>query len=445
MRLVSTTINQKLNLGFLLLFVSLTASAQQNSPFSRYGLGDIYPSQNIVNRGMGGVSVPYVDGYSINFYNPASYGSSKVVTFDVGVTIDNRNLKSANPVKKYSSTNFIPSYVVVGMPLSKKRNLGFAFGLRPVSTISYSIEQRTRLAGGDSIGNLFQGEGGLYQLFAGLGKRWGDFSIGFNGGYAFGRKENTTRVFFLNDTVDYAQTNTATVTTYGKAFISGGLQYQFKAGKNTFVRVGAAANLKQSLNASQDQLRETFQYSASGATFRVDSVFESKDRKGKIELPATYTAGLILQNTILDRLGNRIDRSMIGVEFESAKWSKYRFYGAPDKLTDAWQLRIGGQLTPNPLSAKSYWNSVNYRAGFYLGQEQANPDGKEMPVYAITLGAGLPIRRWRSYESQFTIINTAFEVGRRGNKDNIITENFFRVSFGLSLSDVGWFQKRRYE
>src|SRR5690349_805096 len=137
MRLVSTTINPKLKLGFLLLLGSFSAVAQENSPFSRYGLGDIFQAQNVVNKGMGGLSAPYVDGQSINFYNPASYSAQRIVTFDVGVNIDNRTLKSANPVGKYNSTNFIPSYVAVGMPLNRKRNLGLAFGLRPVSTINY--------------------------------------------------------------------------------------------------------------------------------------------------------------------------------------------------------------------------------------------------------------------------------------------------------------------
>jgi hypothetical protein len=100
MRLVSTTTNPKLKLGILLLLVSFTAIAQENSPFSRYGLGDLFPGQNIVNRGLGGLSSTYVDGQSINFYNPASYSANKFVTFDVGINIDNRNLKSANPVKK---------------------------------------------------------------------------------------------------------------------------------------------------------------------------------------------------------------------------------------------------------------------------------------------------------------------------------------------------------
>jgi hypothetical protein len=70
------------------------------------------------------------------------------------------------------------------------------------------------------------------------------------------------------------------------------MQYQFKAGANSFIRLGATANFKQSLNARQDQVRESFQYNNAGATFRIDSVFESKDKKGTVELPAVYTAGL---------------------------------------------------------------------------------------------------------------------------------------------------------
>ena len=43
MRLVSTTITPKLKLGFILFLGCLTASAQENSPFSRYGIGNIFP------------------------------------------------------------------------------------------------------------------------------------------------------------------------------------------------------------------------------------------------------------------------------------------------------------------------------------------------------------------------------------------------------------------
>lgn len=443
MRLVSTTITPKLKLGILLLLGSYNTIAQENSPFSRYGIGDLFPGQNIVSRGLGGLSSTIVDGQSINFYNPASYGAQKAVTFDIGINIDNRNLKSANPLNKYSSTNFTPSYVSIGLPLNRVKNLGFAFGLRPVSKINYSIQDVKRLPGIDSVGTIYQGNGGLYQLFAGIGKRWGGLSIGFNTGYSFGRKETNTRVVFLNDTVFNYESNSRTTTTFGKAFLSGGLQYRFDLKNNSGLTIGFTSAFKQSLKAKQDVIRETFSFSQGLPDTSRVTVSESINNGGTIEIPSTYTTGLSYNKLIVDRLGNRIEKAMIGIEYETAKWSEFRFYNQPDKLINNWQFRVGAQWIPDPLSISSYWNRITYRLGFYTGKDYSNADGNELKVKGLTLGAGLPIRKWRSFDNQYTIINTAVEVGKRGSKDNNITENYFRLSFGLSLSDV-WFIKNRY-
>jgi len=45
-----------------------------------------------------------------------------LVTYDFALTIDVRSLMSATPVSKYKSTNFLPSYLQLGIPLNKKRN-----------------------------------------------------------------------------------------------------------------------------------------------------------------------------------------------------------------------------------------------------------------------------------------------------------------------------------
>ncbi len=57
------------------LLSSSTVFAQDNSPYSRYGLGDLVPGTHINNRAMGGVSAGYSDFLSINFNNPASYSN----------------------------------------------------------------------------------------------------------------------------------------------------------------------------------------------------------------------------------------------------------------------------------------------------------------------------------------------------------------------------------
>lgn len=442
MPLVSTTMNPKFSFVVFLLLVFITASAQENSPYSRYGLGDVYPSQNIINRSMGGIGSTYANGQSINLSNPAAYSELKIVTYDIGISLDTRSLKSANPVLKYNSVNLTPAYVALGMPLSKAHNIGLAFGLKPLSKVSYSIQENKRLPA-DSMQYLYEGDGGLYQAFIGIGKRWGGLRIGINTGYMFGRKENNT-IATPVDSVSTYKSNSQTLTTFNKIFFNAGLQYDAKLSKTTILRFGVTGNLKQKLNAQQQVNRETFEYDANGVMVKVDSIHHPAEQKGIVQLPVSYTAGISLNSSVIDHLGNKFDKSLLAVEYESTKWSDYRFFSQPDKLMNSWQLKAGGQLTPNPLSIKSYWNRVTYRAGFYYGKEAVNADGNELPVYGLTLGTGLPIRKWRSFDNQYTIINTSIEFGKRGNNKNNITESFFRASLGLNLSDI-WFIKRKYD
>ena len=443
MPLVNTIMTPKLSLVIFLLSVTFNVTAQENSPFSRYGLGDIYPSQNIINRAIGGIGSTYTNGQSVNLSNPSSYSEVKIVTYDIGISLDTRSLRSTDPADKFNSVNLSPSYVALGMPLSKKNNLGLAFGLRPLSKVSYSIEERKRLRA-DSMQYLYEGDGGLYQAFVGIGKRWGGLRLGINTGYTFGRKENNTIVTPVDSVYSYPS-NSQTLTTFGKLFLNAGMQFDAKLSKSTVLRFGLAGNLKQKLNASQQINRETFRYDANGVIVKIDSVYQPGEQKGFIQLPVSYAAGISLSSSVTDQVGNKFEKNLLAIEYETTKWADYRFFDQTDKLINSWRYKVGWQFTPNPLSIKSYWNRATYRMGFYYGKEPIIADGNELPVYAFTFGAGLPIRRWSAYDNQYTIINTTFELGKRGNNKNNVTENFFRLSFGLNLSDVSWFKKRKYD
>ncbi len=188
---------------FAFLFTCLYGFSQENSPFSRYGVGDLYPQQNIAARGMGGLSAAVSDAQFINTLNPASYGYLSLVTYDFGLSIDARTLRSANPVGKYNSTNLLPSYIQLGLPLNKK-GAALVFGLRPAARINYSVEEGSKinydsLGYTDSIHTLYASDGGMYQSFIGLAKRWNHFSIGFNAGYEWGNKYTSTRIDFPAD------------------------------------------------------------------------------------------------------------------------------------------------------------------------------------------------------------------------------------------------------
>ena len=456
MRSVST-ITARLCLALLFGFFLLSSEAQQNSPFSRYGIGEYYTNQHIISRSMGGLTAAYADGLnnnvgqSINFNNPATYGSFYVVTLDLGLTIDSRSLISNNPTGKFTTNNFIPSYLAVGIPLKKAKGWGFAFGLKPLSSISYSIENRGRTAG-DSLQTIYQGSGGLNQFFIGLGKKWKNLSIGFNTGYNFGSKEINIRKTFINDTVSYYQSNSSTLTDFSGVFLSGGLQYEMslkqknnteaKTIENYLLRFGLTGTLKQNLSATQSQSKHTYTVSASG-DIKIDSIAELNDVKGIIALPSTYAVGLTFHKTITNGRGV-FEMWSIGAEYTATQWTKYRYYDQPDRLSDSWQMKFGVQFCPDPISNRGYWGNVNYRAGLFVGKDYINADGNGLKQYGVSFGAGLPVKKWRAYDNQFTFLNTALQIGKRGSGVNNITENFFQFSLGISLTDL-WFQPRKYD
>jgi hypothetical protein len=457
-------------LTFIICLLSfVTASAQENSPYSRYGIGDLYPSQNIVNRAMGGLTAAYTDpvGQSINFSNPASYadfqrtpGVGGRVLYDLGFSIDSRTLRSKAPIKKYSSANFIPSYLSLGFPIAK--GLGGAFVVRPYSRINYSIIANTRLAGIDSAQYLYEGNGGLNQAFFGLGKRWGNFSVGFNAGYMFGKKETNTRLGIFNtNTTDtgyapfYYKSNSGTITSLNKFFYSLGAIYDVnlkripKTDKRPEyeygVRLGGTAMFKQTFKGSQDIIRETFEYDGAGGTVSLDSIYKTSGTAINVEIPAVYTIGAMFRKTIVvDRATNsKYDVWTVGAELETSKWTQYRFGGISDRLNDYWQFRLGGQILPSTTSPAILGRST-YRVGVSFGRDYINADGNGLKTFSGTFGMGIPIAVRNSYSSQFTKLNFAVEIGKRGSNVNNITENYIRFSVGLSLSDV-WFRKRKYD
>jgi hypothetical protein len=441
--------------GFIFLFsffIVTTASAQENSPYSRYGLGDVQPAQHIVARGMGGVAVAYADAQTVNFTNAASFANLRVVTYDLALSIDSRTLRNANSPEKYNSTNFAPAYLTLGLPINRKKQIGAAFGIRPVTRINYSVSKTERLSGIDSLETLYEGSGGLNQIFAGIGRKWKGLSLGVMVGYNFGRKEISTKLGFINDSVAYYKGNYSTTTNFSGAFVNAGLQYEIKLDssfkkdvgvKKHYMRLGASATLGQKLYASQDIKRETFNLDGTGGTYTVDSVYAVTGIKGRIEIPTTYSVGIMFQETLSDAY-NVYDTWSIGAEFSAANWSSYRFYNQTDAVVNSWQAKVGGQWVPDPKNFRSYFSRVSYRAGFNYGKDYINADGKELKNYGVTLGFGLPVRSSRYNPYQFTTVHTAIEFGKRGSKVNNITEGYFRVSLGLSLSDF-WFQKRRYD
>jgi hypothetical protein len=422
----------------LSLILSERGWSQINSPYSRFGLGDLYNSRNVVNKGMGSLATPYADYQSVNFINPASLSNLQTVTFDVGIETEFRSLLNESRTQRSQSANMLVNYVAVGIPLAKDKkgstNWGLAFGLRPYTRVNYNLFENGRLPNIDSVRNFYEGSGGLYRAFLSTGYRIGNFSVGINAGFLFGQQDIASRRTWVNDTTFYMSSNHVTNTSYQKFAFDGGFQYKQKLGKKLIARIGATGFMGNTINAKQDVLRETFIFDVDGGLDSVDVVYRENNLPSEITMPAGYTAGLIIEEE---------NKWLLGVEYENIYWDDFKINGLKGPVANSHQWRFGGQFIPSVTDAKRYLRRVTYRAGFFTGKDYVVVNGVQLPVWGITAGVGLPVRRWNVYSNQFTNINLSFEYGSRGNDQVPLKENLFRVNAGLSLSDI-WFIKRKY-
>ncbi|ULQ51457.1 hypothetical protein [Flavihumibacter fluvii] len=436
----------------ILLFSGIVANAQENSPYSRYGWGNEMASTPVATRGMGGIGIGYVDydprydfkqiyphAQTVNFLNPASYARLKITSFDLGFVLENQVLTEKGVSEKYKATYANISYIQLGIPLSRKRNLAMVLGLRPVSRINYQILSFAReinpITGNsiDSTVTTYNGEGGSYQAYAGVGKAIGKLTLGANIGYYFGTKDNSTRKSFINDSVTYYNGNYQSKINFGGMFLQTGAQFATKVGSSTRLVLGATASFKKDYGAKANLIRETFNYSSAGGFLTKDSVYSEENVSGKVTFPGSFGFGFSFEKE---------DKWLIGVDYTTTNWDDFAIYGHKDSVGTNWKVKVGGQVIPNAFGT-NYWGRVTYRFGFNYGPDYIQYQNEELKQYAVSVGFGFPIRPAR-FSNQYSNINLGFEFGRRGDPNTAMKENLFRLSFGMTLSDL-WFVKRKYD
>lgn len=447
---------------FFIASVLPASKAQDNSPYSRYGLGDKTPTGNVISRSMGGINAAHNDYYDVNYNNPASYAyyeanqelkskklNSGRAILNIAVNNDNRIIVDSKTKTKFNASNLLFSNVMLGVPLRK--NWGMAFGIRQLHNIDYKILDSNKIVNDanklliDKGQTLFEGNGGLYLPTIGTGFKFklakSQFlSFGFNGGYTFGKKDYATRRSLANDSTAYSSAFHQTSTTMGGAYLDAGMQYHFKLSKKVYMGVGAYGNVKQKLNTKKNYTTGTYIYNENVGYQPIDTVAFNKNVNGTITYPSGFTLGFIIQKpqeTIKDA------GWLFGMDFTRNNWDDFRVDGVKDNLIKSdWQLKMGAEF--HPIRKNSYFSNVAYRVGFHTGPDYVYPK-KELPSYGLSFGMGLPVANYSPQAKyQRTLINLALEYVKRGNDKNILKENLYRISVGFSLTDL-WFGKRRYD
>ena len=298
-------------LVLLLTILSGAAVAQNNtnSPYTRYGYGQLSEQGSSNSRAMGGIAYGLRDKYQTNFANPASYTAVDSLTFifDGAVSLQNTNLSNGTLKRNAKNSSF--DYITMQFRASKWAAI--SLGLLPYSNVGYSMgEYREDTEFPDKSTTVsYSGEGGLHQLYLGAGfKIIKNLSVGANFSYLWGDITRTAAETFPSSSSVFPitiQSNVA-VKSYKLDF---GAQYTHQFGKKHVATLGVVFSPGHDLSNDAYEVTQTGN-SNTGAT----SV--TRDTVVICGIPTTFGAGVTY---VYD------NRLTVGADVMFQNWSKVSY------------------------------------------------------------------------------------------------------------------------
>ena len=409
----------------LLMMFCGVASAQNNtnSPYTRYGYGQLAEPGAANSRAMGGVAYGLRDGIHVNYANPASYTAIDSLTFifDGSVSLQNTNFSDGRLKMNVHNSSF--DYVAMQFRLAKW--CGMSLGLVPFSNIGYNISEsrEDEQYPENSSTVTYSGEGGLHQLYLGIGfKIFKNLSVGANVSYLWGDiTRNIYETFPLSASIlPYSETTGVDINDYKLDF---GLQYTQQFGKKHELTVGAVFSPGMDLGNSAF-VQRVVGNSSLGTTSTVT------DTVATFEVPMTIGVGL---GYVYD------NRLTVGADFMMQNWEKSSYMNDANAFCKRTRISAGAEYIPNPFG-RNYLARIKYRIGGYYSQPYYKIAGSNAAKeYGVSAGFGLPIPRTRSL-----ISISAQYVKTKGSQAAFLDENTLRICVGITFNER-WFFKRRVD
>lgn len=405
---------------FILFAQTLLGQNNTNSPYTRFGYGEVVEGTPTELRGMGGVGLANRSMHTINAMNPASYTSVDSLTFmfDLGAAIRFSNFSAkdslGNPISN-KSFNANLEYITFRFPFSKW--LAFSAGMLPYSFVGYNFIQRDtipmRVATPEDAKNIgfrqsFNGTGGFSQVYGGLSVALlNHVSVGVNAYYLFGSIDNNRALVFDNSTY-----NTSVYANQIKA-----TDFRLRYGVQLYNTFAEKHNVTLGfIYENRSKLDGTY-------TGKLNNV-ELKSNK-EFELPQVFGLGLNY---------NYNDRLTIGVDYMRRNWKDATYFGKKDSLASTNKFGFGLEYIPNPVGRNKYSDHIRYRVGFNMQDQYFSPTiGKRANDFVVSLGIGLPTLTGKS------LMNLALEYGKIGS-NSLIREDYLKLSFSASINEY-WFFK----
>lgn len=400
----------------------IVAQNNTNSPYTRYGFGQLTDPGSGNSKAMGGVAYGLRDNLQVNFANPASYSCVDSLTFifDGGLGLQNTNF--SNGEVKMNAHNSSVDYITMQFRASKW--CGVSLGLLPYSNVGYNFSnyQKNEADSQNSTLVTYLGEGGLHQVYIGAGfKLMKNLSVGANISYLWGDiARERTQSFPANPSADGLTTTTnVSIESYK---LDLGLQYTQKLSDKRMLTLGAV------FSPGHDMANQTYiQDVLSSGVGSANSV-TLRDTATIFALPTTIGVGLAY------KYDNRLT---IAADFMTQNWSKAKYMGEDNVMCNRTRISVGAEYQPNPLG-RSYFSVIKYRIGAHYSKPYYKIDGVDAAKeYGVSFGFGLPVATSRSLVSL-----TAQYVRTSGKMNSFLNENTLRICIGVTFNER-WFFKSK--
>jgi hypothetical protein len=421
---------RKLILAVALISSAYAATAQVkiSSPYSSFGIGNLYGVSSQMNMSIGGAATAFSSPYFINPVNPASYMAfdTNSFVFDGAFNLRSGTLKTIDQSEKMRFGSL--SNLYFGFPVTKWWSA--SAGVMPFSQVGYEVYGDQVITDIGRTVTVYKGNGGLNKAYLGSGfSPIKNFSVGVNMAYIFGNIVKERAITFP-DSGTFANTMIRSTARLNKINFDIGLLYRKTLKEGRFFQIGLTYNPSQILDGNTEKIAYTYAWDVSKNLEVVkDTVNLETSENGQVKLPTAFGAGFMIGST---------NRWFATADVNWQKWSEFRYLGNNPGMKDNLRISLGGQFRPSPVEMGKYYERMNYRAGFRFEQSYLELQNTRVNDYGISFGVGLPMKKSRS------TMNIAVEVGTQGTTDNgLIKENYVRFTIGTSLQER-WFQKRRF-
>lgn len=429
-------LNKKYIALLVLLFSTFAVYAQVTiqSPYSKFGLGNLKGSLLPQFRGMGGIStaINTPNGYgNINVTNPASYAGINLTTIDAGMSGSLTTLKRGSLAEKSFNSTF--SHIAIAFPTGKS---AISIGLLPYSELGYEFKNQSKL---DTVNfdQVYQGEGGLSKAYIGYGYRFGTkLRLGVNLEYIFGNLIQSKTTEPINEPAALNSRIQEKNSVYGLN-VSYGAQYDFVINKKVTMTLGYSGSASSNIHSKQTTVvtRFTKDFDGNEIPALIGDTLQNISSPAKgLKLPLTHNFGIVFQ---------QYNKWLVGADFRIGNWSGLTINNVNQGLEDSYGVSVGTQFIPNIAAVNGYFNKMEYRFGVRYDKTYVRISNTDIKEMSASIGFGFPFSSLS--RSTFSKLNFTAELGQRGTTtNNLIKESFVNFHLGVTLNDK-WFYRFKFD